>query len=779
MESWIKFVIKYRKAVMFLSVLVTLGLMTQLRELKIVLDTDDVLPQNHPYVATNNLIEKVFGNKYSAIIGITAKDGTVYDEKILGKVKRITDKITEAPGVVKNNINSLASRKTKAITGNEEGMIVQQIMESEPKSPEDVEKIKEAVATNPVFNDLLVSADQKTTSIVAEFTKIPGGYTPINDYINNIIAPEKDGTVDFATGGIVVFLANLEMFSSRMGLFFLIALVIIGIIHYEAFRTVQALILPLVTAILAVIWALGVLALLGQSMDVFNASTPIMILAIAAGHAVQILKRYYEEFAKLKTNNPNMSPKEMNEEAVRIALSKVGNVMVAACTVAALGFLSLVIFDIKSIRTFGLFSAAGVAAALVLELTFIPALRCILPPPGKKEFEREKQHTVWDSLIEKLFYLVSHKRKQIYAVASLLVVGLSLGGYFLVVNNSGKENFSKNVQFRLDDDKLNERMAGTNILQFVIDAGDVDGIKNPEVLKGMEKIQEFLKKDEIVGKTVSFVDFMKQMNKSMHADDPAMYRVPESSDLVAQYLFLYSSSGEPGDFDNFVDNDYQKALISVFMKKDDSTLVDALAKKTLAYAKEVLPSTVKVDIGGGTASGVAQNEIIVREKILNILQIMGAVFLVSSIVFRSFAAGIFILIPLIAAVFVNFGIMGLTGIPLMTSTALVSAMAVGIGADYGIYMSYRMKEELKNYDDENVAIEKSFKSAGKAAIFVSTAVAGGFGVLMFSFGFTMHIWMGFLIALAMLVSSFSALTVFPALILSLRPKYIFDSKKGK
>lgn len=141
MESWIKFVIKYRKAVMFLSVLVTLGLMTQLRELKIVLDTDDVLPQNHPYVATNNLIEKVFGNKYSAIIGITAKDGTVYDEKILGKVKRITDKITEAPGVVKNNINSLASRKTKAITGNEEGMIVQQIMESEPKSPEDVEKI--------------------------------------------------------------------------------------------------------------------------------------------------------------------------------------------------------------------------------------------------------------------------------------------------------------------------------------------------------------------------------------------------------------------------------------------------------------------------------------------------------------------------------------------------------------------------------------------------------------------------------------------------------------
>jgi hypothetical protein len=104
-------------------------------------------------------------------------------------------------------------------------------------------------------------------------------------------------------------------------------------------------------------------------------------------------------------------------------------------------------------------------------------------------------------------------------------------------------------------------------------------------------------------------------------------------------------------------------------------------------------------------------------------------------------------------------------------------MAVGIGADYGIYMSYRMREELKNSANESRAIEKSFKSAGKAAIFVSTAVAGGFGVLMLSFGFMIHIWMGFLIAMAMLVSSVTALTLFPSLIFTLRPKFIYGDKK--
>lgn len=776
MEAWISTVIKYRKTVIVAVLLITVALVSQLKGLKIVLDTDDALPQSHPYVITNNLIEKVFGNKYSAVIGITAKDGTIYDPKVLAKVKRISDKVLQAPGVVKNNINSIASRKSKAITGTEEGMIVRQIMEKAPETPEEVAQIKAAVESNPVFEDLLVSKDQKTTSIVAEFTKVPGGYATIENYLNSIIEPERDGTVEIATGGLVVYLANLEVFSARMGPFFLLALLIIGLIHYEAFRTVQALVLPLVTAVVAVIWALGVLAIAGQPMDVFNSTTPILILAIAAGHAVQILKRYYEEFSKLKDANPNMPPKALSQEAVRIALSKVGNVMVAACIVAALGFLSLVIFDIKAIRTFGLFSAAGVFAALILELTFIPALRCVLPPPGNKEYEHENTHTFWDKLIAKLFYLVSNKRKQIYTVAAILIVSLSLGGYFLQINNAGKLNFTDSVQFKIDDDKLNERMAGTNMLQFVIDAQDVDGIKDPKVLEGMQKIQEFLNKDPLVGKTVSMVDFIKQMNKSMHADDPSQYRIPETQELVAQYLFLYSSSGEPGDFDNFVDNDYQKSLISVFMKREDSKDVEVLAKKTVEYAKTVLPSGTTVSIGGGTASGIALNEIMVREKILNILQIMFAVFLISSIVFRSPIAGILILVPLIAAVFVNFGIMGIFGIPLMISTALVSAMAVGIGADYGIYMSYRMREELKNSKNEKAAIEKAFRSAGKAAIFVSTAVAGGFGVLMFSFGFTMHIWMGILIALAMLVSSFSALTVFPALILTFRPKFIFQPK---
>lgn len=778
MQGWIRAMIVRRHWVVAITAAVTLLLLLQLKSLSVIIDPDDALPQTHPYIRTNNEVEKIFGNKLTVVIGVTAKSGDIYQPHILEKVKRITDNIRNLPGAVKANVNSLASRKAKNIVGTEEGMVVTPLMEKIPSTPEELAKLQAGVAANPVYENLLVAKDGRTTQIVAEFKKIPGGFKAIDDAVHSVVDPERDDQVDISVGGVPAFLAQLERYSARMGFLFPLAVLLIGLIHYEAFRTWQALLLPLVTALIAVIWAVGVLALTGQPMDVFNASTPILILAIAAGHAVQILKRYYEEYAVLRSVRPDLSDSQRNELAVLNSLTKVGPVMVVACTVAALGFLSLMIFEIKSIRTFGLFTGSGVLAALVLELTFIPALRSMLRPPTEREFHREKTETFWDRLTERFYRLVTEQRKLIYLSSMGLIALLSLGGYWLEIDNSQKGYFFGKIPVMQDDDRLNARMAGTNTIYVLVDSQTEDGIKNPDVLLGMEKIQQFLISHEQVGKTVSLVDFIKRMNMAMNADRAEASVVPESSDLVAQYLLLYSNSGEPGDFDSYVDYNYQKANIQAFLKTDSSAYLDDLAQRTLKFARSVLPAGMRVEVGGGGTAGVALNEVMIREKILNILQIMAAVFLISSLVFRSLLAGTLILVPLVAAVSVNFGIMGLLGIPLQIATALVSAMAVGIGADYGIYMSYRMREELRKKGDEKEALARAFKSAGKATLFVSSAVAGGFGVLMLSYGFRIHIWMGFLIATAMLVSALTALTLFPALILSLRPKFIFEERKN-
>src|SRR6202008_3817354 len=132
----------------------------------------------------------------------------------------------------------------------------------------------------------------------------------------------------------------------KMVLYFPLALLVIGLVHYEAFRTLQALFLPLLTALLSVLWAVGLMGLLGVPLDPFNTTTPILILAVAAGHAVQVLKRFYEEYERSGDV----------DEAIVSSWERVGPVMLAAGSVAALSFMSLVTFRTASIRTFGLFT---------------------------------------------------------------------------------------------------------------------------------------------------------------------------------------------------------------------------------------------------------------------------------------------------------------------------------------------------------------------------------------------------------------------------------------
>lgn len=778
MESWIKLMMRKRKTVIALCLLFTLGLLSQMGHFQVIISSDAMLPLSNHYAKVGTEIENTFGNKYSVVVGVTAKQGTIYQTPILEKVQRITARLMNTPGVIKTNVVGLSARKVKGITGNSEGMIVRPLMEQVPQNESQIQELKAAVASNPAYEDLLVSKDQTTTQIVAEFKDMPGGMRDIETGVRAAVDGEKDASVDISVGGLVIWLAQLERFSDRMAFLLPLAVLIVGLIHYEAFRTIQALALPLVTAILAVIWAISFLAVTRTPMDVFNASTSILILAIAAGHAVQILKRYYEEFSKLKNAAPDGDPKELSRLATLKALTKVGPVMIVACIVAALGFFSLTVFEIKSVRIFGILTGIGVLSALIIEMTFIPALRSMLPPPGEKEYKREKERTVWDRLIETIYHWVSESRWKVNAVAVMALLLLSLGGFHLQLNDSPKAYFFGDSQIRQDDEKLNSRMAGVNTFYALIDGGSDDAIKNPQILEAIEEVQRKLEEDPMVGRTLSIVDFIKRMNQAMNADQTGLYEIPKSQDLVAQYLLLYSTSGEPGDFDSYVDYGYRKAVIQVFYKSDKSADLEALIKRTQSYADSVFPSGVRVRFGGGRISGLAIDEEMVRGKVLNILQILGCVFLISSFVFRSLKAGALILVPLIATVFANFGIMGLVGIPLNIPTSLVSAMAVGVGADYAIYLSYRLREELRSHFSEAEALRRAFLSAGKATLFVSTAVAGGFGVLMLSWGFLMHMWMGFLIALAMLVSSTATLTIFASLVLTLRPKFIFNPKEG-
>jgi predicted RND superfamily exporter protein len=786
MRSYAELVIAWRWVVLLLSLLATLFLGLQLRNLTVIVDADELLPRDHPFVEVTERVQSLFGNRYTVVVGITPKSGDVFTPEILAKVLSVTDAFAATPGVTPGNLQSLAAPRAKDIAGNADGLIVARLLDHVPTDLAEAQAIKARLAANPAYKDVLVSRDGRTTAIYVEFQKDPKGFGNVMSKVEAAIAPVRDASVSVAVAGQPVFLGKLETYSKRMGYLLPIAILFIGLIHLEAFRTVQGLILPLVTAVLALVWSLGIMTLAGVHLDPFNNVTPILILAVAAGHAVQMLKRYYEEFDRLSQPGaavPPLSPAEASRQAVIAAMVRVGPVMIAACTIAALSFMSLIAFDIQAVRTFGIFCGLGIISIVAVELSFTPALRAILPPPRARETDAEKAESFWDKVAAFLARQVvtPQARKRVFTIAVLSYVALMAGASQVKVNNSLRSFFGAGIAEREDDRILNASMAGTNTFYVLVEGQSDDAIKDPAVLRAMEKTQAFLAAQPEVGHTLSLVDMLKQINRGMNGGAAAAGVLPASADLISQYLLLYSMSGEPGDFDGLVDYPYRNAIIQAFVKTDSSAFVDDINSRILPVIAENFPPGVTVRLGGSVTTPSAMNDVMVRGKIMNVLQILVVVFVVAAVLFRSPRLAALILVPLLATVVAVFGLMGAVGIPLQIATSTMAALAIGIGADYAIYFSWRLREELRHRqregdaEAETHAVFAAYATAGKAVLFVATAVGGGYSVLMASLGFNIHLWLGLLTVASMIVAALSTLTLFAALLLTVRPKVIFPN----
>src|SRR5882724_1066450 len=722
-------------------------------------------PQTHPYVVTTHLMEQVFGGKYVVVIGITPKQGDVYQPEVLAKIKRIQDGLEQLPEAVRHNILSLAARKVKTIKGRTVGMEVRPMMESVPQTPEDIAKLKSAVASMPIYINSLVSPDGKSAAVIADFkqdVKRFPNWIALLAGMRKIVDRERDNSVDIHLGGTPIVAEAADVEFATMPAFFGAALLIIMAIQYWSFRSVQGMLLPMITGILSVLWALGGMGLLHVHLDPLGITTPILILAVAAGHAIQVLKRYYEEYNRLQ--GAGMPMREANRAAVVESIARVT-------------FFSLVTNGSSAVQHFGVFAGCGVLAAMILEMTLIPVLRSALRPPKKRETAREREAGIVDRLLLGLANNLVGGRAPWIVAGGLAVLALAaVGLLFVRVDNNFRLYFKPMSPVRVDDRSLNSSFGGTDSLQFLVQTPAPDGVKDPKVLQGMADLQAFLENQPDVGKTQSLADLTKRMNQAMHADDPQFYAIPDSRVLIAQYLFLYSLSGDPQDFDSFVDNDYQRASIWAYFKNESTSYAESVAQKAQAVIAKSFPPGTTVQMGGSLPEIIALNSVIVRDKFRNMAQMALIVFILGSIIFRSPVGGLFVVTPLIAVTLANFGLMGWLNLTLDITAMSSAAMAIGIGADYEIYLLFRFREELARSGNLLSATRDSLLTSGKAILFVALSVIGGYAVLQASdFAFFNHL--SDLVMATMAVSAFFALFFLRALMMLFKPRFIFGEQR--
>lgn len=763
MERYIRWIVAHRVWVLLASVVVTAFFASQLTKLHLEIRRRANLPEAHPYVQVQNRITDLFGGEAIVIIGAAATSGTIYTPEFLGKVFRVCERLRDTPGVIQTSLFCMGAPYVKTVQfGADESMEVRPLMEAPPRTQAEADEVRRKVEADRLLKENLVSRDGTATVIVVEFDD------RLNDkqifaVLEEILQPERDASVRFALAGAPVLRAWLAKYTALIGILLPLAVVVIGLVHFEAFRTVQGMVLPLVTAILSVVWSLGIMGLSGYPMDTWSAMTPVVILAVAAGHAVQILKRYYEEFDIVRDSH----------EAIVRSIVAVGPVMVIASVIAAAGFASLTTFGITSVRVFGMLMASGILSALVIELTFTPACRALLPAPKVRETTREKAHGWLDRLLERLATLVASRPRQILITACALFVVALLGALRVKVDNSFRYWFAPTTQVRLDDAFLNEKLPGTASLRILIDGHEEGVLKRPDVLQAISDLEDFLAADPTLGGINSIAGHVKRMHQAMNRDDHAFYRIPDNPRLISQYLLLYSMSAGPDSLSAFVDANFQRAVIRALSKTDSAVYSRELIARLSDFVSQRfrgLPVTVGL-VGGTLGVQTAMNDTVVHDKIVNVLQIATIIFVLSSLVLRSPIGGVFVLLPLSLAVAFNLGLMGWAGIWLDMTTAAITAMGVSIGADFAIYLIFRIREELKKAGNLQEAVRASLLTSGKAIFFVSSAVALGYMVLPFS-GFSLWIRLGALTATIVSVSALGAVTIIPALSLIVRPKFL-------
>jgi hypothetical protein len=748
--------------------LITLFFGYECKNLRVSIKLKEQLPQGHPYVQIYNKLGELFGsgdgNESVLVIGVTANDpneNSVYSPKMLQKVVDMTNGLKKMPFVIQPSIISFSAPNIKEMEGTEEMFDVHPLLDpTKPVTAESAEHVKSVLKKDRILRELLVNTKGTTTTIAMDVD----GSEPdevIQRKVDDLLNSVRDESVTLSVAGGPPLRMEINRYTALAFPLMILAIVLIGIIHYHAFRTRQAAILPLVTAILSTVWAMGILGIVGRPLDSWSAITPIIILAVAAGHAVQILKRYYEEFAIDKNS----------KEAVVRALCAVGPVMLRVGIIASFGFGSLVFVGVESVRVFGLLLSAGILSALVIEMTLIPAWRSATTPTSH-ESSRESHTGFIERVISSTANWATTNVKQSFVVTILVVIFFGIGIQWMEVNNNIYKWLPYSSPIRQDYERLTDELGGATSFKLWVEGEREDAIKEPEVLAALNDLEMFLREQKGLNRIFGFSGLIiRRMHKAMDGKDT----VPSSKGLVEQYLLLYSTDSLHG----LVDDSFTNSVIVGFMSDDSTEFIDHSFENIRKYVDKRfagLPAKIHV-AGGALAVNAAMDQVVIAEKWHNMIQVSSVIFVLATLFLWSVVGGLFVLIPMILALVVNMGMMGWFGIWFDMTSAAITAMGISIGADFAIYFLYRVREEVARgthatFED---AVRQALLTSGKAIFYVSSAVIGGFMALYLS-PFLVWQHLAVLTSLIILVHALSVIVLLPSLIIYFRPKFLLSQK---
>ena len=565
-----KKILKWPWVIIGIITIVTIFFALQLPNIKINNAVKIFLPDDHPSKVANDQMQDIYGSSDVIGLAIESKRGDLLTQHNIQEIAELT-KVIENIADVKE-VTSLTN--ADYIAGTAEGMKVEELVPDSPKSKQDIYNLKEKLLAWDLYENNLYTKGLDATQIQVKLKKeLPiESKEKVYQQIKNKLTDYKNNNFEFYLAGspaINVLMGNNMESDLRRLVPFVIAVVLI--VLYLSFKNAGGVILPMLTVSISTIWALGIMALLEIELTMVSTVIPVLLVAVGSAYGIHIISHYYDD---LRKESKHDLTEEKHRQIVMKTVTKVGKPVLLAGLTTIVGFASLATSNIIPIKEFGIFTAIGVFTALIVAVTLIPSI--LLVQHGNLEYEEddEKEDSVINNALMHLYTYFSEARVRVLVLAVIIVIVSLYGMSKVVIDNVMIEMFKEDTQIRKADQFINDKFSGTNILNVMIEGPDKGSLTNPEVLKEMDQLKDYLTdKYDQVGKVTSVSDFIKRMNQVMHypEQEQALDNQPQSQNIAENETTSNFGQETTSDFGQETTSDFGQQETTSDFSQEEST----------------------------------------------------------------------------------------------------------------------------------------------------------------------------------------------------------------
>jgi predicted RND superfamily exporter protein len=752
-----------RLLIVLACALLTLFLGYQTRDLRIAASYDKMLPHSHEYI--KNFLanrDQLRGMGDSVRIVVEARDGDIFSADYLAELAAINDAVFILPGVDRPWMKSIFTPVVRWTEVTEEGFTGGPVLPNDyDGSARSIGDLRINIGRAGVVGSL-VSRDYRSSMIVVPLLPNDADGNPINyqqlstaiEQIRQQHAQGPDAKVNIYVIGFAKLIGDLIAGLEKVMVFFLVAVLIAAAIIYFYTHCVRSTVLVLSCSIVAVIWQLGLVVLLGYNLDPFSMLVPFLVFAIGVSHGAQKMNGIMQDIGR----------GTHRLIAARFTFRRLFLAGVTALLADVVGFAVLMIIDIPVIRELALTASIGVGVLIFTNLILIPVMLSyvgVSPRAARRSLAAEAQEKhntgLWNWLSR-----FTERRPALL----VLTVSLALGAWGFVTSlqlqigdlDAGAPELRADSRFNLDNAFITSHYAISSDVFAVMVKTPPDGCRSYQTLTEVDRLGWQLAQVPGVQRTVSLADTIRTYTAGMFEGNPKWATISDNQSIIdSQVSNALSWNSE------FINPTCTMTPVLAYLADHKAATLERVLSVAQAFAAKHSTPEREFLLAAGNSGVDAATNIVVKEANRKMLMyVYGAVALLCLITFRSWRAVIVALVPLVLTSILAEALMVHLGIGMKVATLPVVALGVGIGVDYAIYLLSTQLAFQRNGYSVSEAYRLALASTGKVVALVGVTL--GAGVVTWAWSpIKFQADMGILLTFMFLWNMLGALMLVPAL----------------